>query len=169
MKIAYKIREDLVDSEIDFIPKPAINGSAGYDLSYMPNPTELKPEKKQSYIRYTSGKVLLYPGGSVLLSTGINLDLPEGIMGHVCSRSGLAAKNQIFVLNSPGIVDPEYYGEIKVILYNGGEDTFGIDPCDRIAQLVFVPFYSPKLTLDPNFDNRVNSLRGNNGFGSTGK
>ena len=99
-----------------------------------------------------------------LVNTGIAVAVPEGYEAQVRSRSGLALKG-IFVLNSPGTVDCDYRGEIKVILANFGSDVFHIEKGDRIAQLVIAPVVHAELAEVDNLDS---TLRGGGGFGSTG-
>ena len=103
----------------------------------------------------------LQPGKYVLVATGLSIDLPENTEGQVRSRSGLAAKHGVFVLNSPGTIDEDYKGEIKVILYNAGDSNFTVKQGDRIAQLVITPVHRlTGYTLD--------NTREDKGFGSTG-
>lgn len=101
-----------------------------------------------------------------LVKTGVSIALPEGYVALVHPRSGLALKNGITVLNTPGTIDAGYRGEIGVILYNASNKPFTVSPGDRIAQLVIQKFESAKFT-------RVEYLndtdRGQGGFGSTGK
>jgi dUTP pyrophosphatase len=105
--------------------------------------------------------VVIEPGQRHLVGTGLRVNLPKDTEGQVRSRSGLAAKNGVFVLNSPGTIDEDYKGEIKVILYNAGDSNFSVEKGDRIAQLVVAPVYKVYgLTLD--------NTREDNGFGSTG-
>ena len=110
-------------------------------------------------------EVVINPGETKLVMTGTSIAMPPAVVGMVCSRSGLAAKNSVFVLNAPGIVDSGYRGEIGVILHNAGQLPFSAQPGDRIAQLVFVRHVVADL-------NQVESLdqteRGASGFGSTG-
>lgn len=104
---------------------------------------------------------MIAPGSRALIGTGLSINLPQGTEGQIRSRSGLAAKHGIAVLNSPGTVDEDYTGELKVILYNTGDSFFNIQKGDRIAQLVVAPVYKLSgLTL--------NNTREDNGFGSTG-
>ena len=104
-------------------------------------------------------------GSSELIPTGIAFSIPIGYEGQVRSRSGLAAKNQVVVLNSPGTIDSGFRGEIKVILFNAGTQTFTVNPGDRIAQIVFAPVVRAIL-VPVGFLNA--SERGESGFGSTG-
>lgn len=114
----------------------------------------------------SSEDVMIPSGQWRLVGTGLFLEIPEGFMGMVCPRSGLAAKHGITVLNSPGIVDSDYRGEVKVILINHGKSDYSVKTGDRIAQMIFAPFLQAKLL-------QVNQLseteRGSGGFGSTGK
>lgn len=115
---------------------------------------------------FVNEKMVLKPGKRVLVPTGLYFAIPEGFEVQIRPRSGLAAKNGVTVLNTPGTIDSDYRGEIKVILINLGEEDFEISNGDRIAQMVV----SPVTVCD--FD-VVNSLdetdRGTGGFGSTGK
>jgi dUTP pyrophosphatase len=83
--------------------------------------------------------IVVAPGARVLVPTGLYLEIPSGLEGQVRPRSGLAAKDGITVLNSPGTIDSDYRGELKVILVNLGEAEFRIKNGDRIAQIVFSP------------------------------
>jgi dUTP pyrophosphatase len=104
-------------------------------------------------------------GGPVTVGTGVAIAIPPGWVGLVCSRSGLAAKRGIAVLNAPGVVDPGYRGELKAILYSIAAEPQTIRRGDRVAQLLIVP--APSVTL-----RRVDTLpateRGQDGLGSTG-
>ena len=112
-----------------------------------------------------SDKVVLKPGERTILPTGLFFELPQGYEIQVRPRSGLAAKNGVTVLNTPGTIDSDYRGELKVILINLGDSDFEISSGDRIAQIVVAP-----VTLG-NFI-QVESIseteRGTGGFGSTG-
>jgi len=99
-----------------------------------------------------------------LVSTGIAIAVPNNYEAQVRSRSGLALKG-VFVLNSPGTIDSDYRGEIKVILANFGSDVFHIEKGDRIAQLVIAPVIRAELVEVNDLDS---TLRGGGGFGSTG-
>lgn len=105
------------------------------------------------------------PGEKILISTGLWVEIPAGWEGQVRSRSGLALKNGVVVFNSPGTIDADYRGEIKVILANTSTELFLVEFAMRIAQLVICPvpqvFWQETETLEQ-------TLRGNGGFGSTG-
>lgn len=107
----------------------------------------------------------LTPGGRCLVPTGVCINLPFGFEGQVRPRSGLALTKGVTVLNSPGTIDSDYRGEIKVILINLGSENFVIERGDRIAQLIVSPVifadFDAVSFLDP-------SERSNDGFGSTG-
>lgn len=105
-------------------------------------------------------------GGSKVVKTGLTMKVPEGLVGMVCSRSGLAAKNNIFVLNAPGIIDSGYLGEWMVILFNASEKEFLIHEGDKIAQAVFVPFVSIETFEEVEIFEETS--RGQGGLGSTG-
>ena len=104
--------------------------------------------------------------GVALVSTGIRFGIPKGYEIQVRSRSGLAAKNGVFVLNSPGTVDASYTGEVKVILANFGHNSFHIQKGDRIAQAVLCPVEKAQIVPVKSLD--MDTTRGEGGFGSTG-
>lgn len=130
-------------------PSQAHFGDAGFDL-------------------HAAEDVTISAGRSVAVSTGIAIKLPAGTVGMVCPRSGLAAKNQVTVLNAPGIVDEGYRGEVKVLLINHGERPFEVAAGDRIAQLVIVPYLAPTVTVLGGGETLDDTDRGVGGFGSTG-
>ena len=101
-----------------------------------------------------------------LISTGLFISLPEGYEAQVRPRSGLALKNGITVLNTPGTIDADYRGEIKVILINLSLENFKIEPGQRIAQMVLCPVIKAELH---EVDELPESVRGSGGFGSTGR
>lgn len=104
---------------------------------------------------------VLEPGQRKLVGTGLTVKLPGGTEGQIRPRSGLAFKYGITVLNSPGTIDEDYAGELKVLLYNASDSTFSVEKGDRIAQLVVTPVYKlTGFTLD--------NTREDKGFGSTG-
>ena len=109
--------------------------------------------------------IVLRPGGRIAAPTGFAYGLPLGYEAQVRPRSGLAIKNGITCLNSPGTVDSDYRGEVKVILINHGEDDFTIRRGDRIAQLVIAPVVQAKWAEVDSLDE---TARGAGGFGSTG-
>lgn len=113
--------------------------------------------------------IILAPGDRELVSTGIVLEIPEGYEGQIRPRSGLAANFGITVLNSPGTIDADYRGEVKVILANLGHDAYQIRPDDRIAQLVVAPV-SRVLWIEVQERADLSSTdRGRSGCGSTGR
>ena len=110
------------------LPKYETNGSSGMDLS-----------------ANIDSSIKINPGKTAIIPTGISLSVPNNYEIQIRPRSGLAAKNQISVLNSPGTIDSDYRGEIKVILINLGEKVFIVDKGDRIAQMVVCPIIKAKL------------------------
>ena len=109
--------------------------------------------------------VTLYPGERRLIPSGWAVMLPAGHEGQVRSRSGLALKHGVVVLNSPGTIDVDYRGEIGALLMNHGSESFTINPNDRIAQLVIAPVAYAQRVLIDKLDT---TERGAGGFGSTG-
>ena len=109
--------------------------------------------------------VVLQPGARHAVPTGLAFALPEGFEGQVRPRSGLAARHGITCLNTPGTIDADYRGEVKVILVNLGEEAFTIRRGDRIAQLVVAPVVQAAWTEVESLDE---TARGAGGFGSTG-
>ena len=131
------------------IPSYKTIGSSGVDLeAFLENPIELEPNK------------------SVLIPTGIAIAIPQDTEVQIRPRSGLAAKFNIGVLNSPGTIDSDYRGEIKVIIYNHGDADFVVNNGDRIAQMILTPVIKMKLEET---DELPETARGEDGFGSTGK
>ena len=131
------------------LPKYKTDGSSGMDLmAFLDRPISIMPQKSE------------------LISTGLSVAIPDNTELQIRPRSGLAAKNNISVLNAPGTVDSDYRGELKVILYNHGNKEFLVNNEDRIAQMVLVPII--KATFEE-VENLPETIRGEGGFGSTGK
>jgi dUTP pyrophosphatase len=107
----------------------------------------------------------LPPGGRAVVPTGIAVAIPDGFVGLVTPRSGLAAERGVGIVNAPGVIDSGYRGEIKVILVNHGDRQVLIAKGERIAQMIVTPFVSPVFTVVETLDD---SSRGEGGFGSTG-
>ena len=131
------------------IPAYKTNGASGMDL-----------------MAFIKEPIILKPKTSCLVPTGISVAFPEEFEIQIRPRSGLAAKNNISVLNTPGTIDSDYRGEIKVILFNHGNIDFKINNNDRIAQMILSPVI--KMQLDE-VEDLPETLRGEGGFGSTGK
>lgn len=110
--------------------------------------------------------IVIKPGERLIVPTGLSLELPEGYEAQIRPRSGLAIKNGITVLNSPGTIDADYRGEIKVILINLSDQAFEIQDGERIAQMVISKYEQVKWTLSEALSE---SQRGEGGFGHTGK
>lgn len=147
------------NKEIDeLFPKRAHSTDAGYDLkAFIPEPNE-----------NGNFAVTIAPGDTKLIKTGFKWAIPDGYVGKVCSRSGLALKYGVIVLNSPGIVDSSYRGDVGVVLHNVGKNPVIISHGDKIAQMV-VQKHADDLVIHSVFDLVDNTVRGKNGFGSTGK
>jgi len=130
------------------LPKYETEGSSGMDLA--------------ANIEKT---IEIKPGKTAIIPTGIAISIPLNFEIQIRPRSGLAAKNQITVINTPGTVDADYRGELKVILINLGNKSFFIEKGLRIAQMVLCPIVQAKLREVNKLDN---THRGSGGFGSTG-
>ena len=143
-----KILIKKTDKEVN-TPKYKTDGSSGVDLS-----------------AFLEKKVVIKPNSSELIPTGLQVAIPEELEIQIRPRSGLAAKENIGVLNSPGTIDSDYRGELKIILFNHGKEDFIINNGDRIAQMVLVPII--KMEFEE-VDSLPDTVRGQGGFGSTGK
>ncbi len=130
-------------------PKYKTDGSSGVDLS-----------------AFLDKEVVIKPNSSELIPTGLQVAIPEEYEIQIRPRSGLAAKESIGVLNSPGTIDSDYRGELKIILFNHSNKDFIINNGDRIAQMVLVPIL--KMEFEE-VDSLPDTVRGQGGFGSTGK
>jgi dUTP pyrophosphatase len=115
---------------------------------------------------FTEEPIIIPPNTSYLIPTGLSMAFSEDYEIQIRPRSGLAAKNSITVLNTPGTIDSDYRGEIKIILFNHGKENFIINNKDRVAQMVLTPVI--KMEFEE-ADNLPDTLRGEGGFGSTGK
>jgi dUTP pyrophosphatase len=129
------------------LPSRATAQAAGYD------------------VRSAETDLDLHPGEIRAVSTGLIMELPPGMECQVRPRSGLAARYGITLPNSPGTIDPDYRGELKVLLQNGGGESVSIRRGERIAQLVFARFEAPDVV---EVDSISQTDRGQGGFGSTG-
>jgi len=132
------------------LPAYESEGAAGMDLR------AAVPEDRQ---------LILLPGRRVLVPTGLVLELPSGFEGQVRPRSGLALKHGITCLNTPGTIDSDYRGEVKVLLVNLGDEDFAVIRGMRIAQLVIAPVSRTKIEIR---SLAATTARGEGGFGSTG-
>lgn len=116
---------------------------------------------------HAAESAVLGPGERASVGTGVAVAVPPGHGGLVLPRSGLAAKHGISVVNAPGLIDPGYRGEVRVLLLNTDrEATFAVEPGDRIAQLLLVQLATPTLEQVDTLDD---TARGDGGFGSTGR
>ena len=131
------------------LPTYKTKGSSGMDL-----------------MAFVDKPIIIHPGKSCLIPTGLSIAIPEDTEIQIRPRSGLAAKSSLSVLNTPGTIDSDYRGELKVILFNHGKENFLVNNNDRIAQMILMPV----LKVDfQEVDNLPETIRGSGGFGSTGK
>jgi dUTP pyrophosphatase len=146
LRVLLKIRKKSPEIAL---PRYESAGAAGLDLrAFLPEPVTLKA------------------GGRARIPTGLFLEIPPGHEGQVRPRSGLAARQGVTVLNSPGTIDSDYRGELEIILINLGEEDFTVQNGDRIAQLVIAPVCRAEIV---EAESLSASGRGAGGFGSTGK
>ena len=130
------------------LPKYETAGSSGMDLA-----------------ANITGNINIDPGKTAIIPTGLALSVPKGFEVQIRPRSGLAAKKKISVLNTPGTIDSDYRGEIKVILINQGQETFKVEKGLRIAQMVVCPVVQAQIK---EVEDLSETERGKGGFGSTG-
>ena len=131
------------------LPSYKTKGSSGMDL-----------------MAFIKDPIKIAPNTSALIPTGISVAISSDVEIQIRPRSGLAAKSSISVLNTPGTIDSDYRGELKIILFNHSKEEFVVRNNDRIAQIVLMPV----LKIDfEEVDNLPDTLRGSGGFGSTGK
>ena len=131
------------------LPSYKTKGSSGMDL-----------------MAFLESSIKIVPNSSALIPTGISVAIPNDVEIQIRPRSGLAAKSNIGVLNTPGTIDSDYRGELKVILFNHGSKEFIVKNKDRIAQMILMPV----LKVDfEEVDDLPETVRGLGGFGSTGK
>jgi len=148
-KITVKFKR--LSDEFDNIPLPSYStsGSAGMDIrAAVKEPVNLKPMEVE------------------IITTNLSVEIPEGFEIQVRPRSGLAAKHGIGILNSPGTIDSDYRGELKIILINFSKEDFIIQPGDRIAQIILSKVYKARFEETEELNN---SKRGEGGFGHSGK
>jgi len=131
------------------LPSYKTNGASGMDL-----------------MAFIKEPINLQPGKSCLVPTGLSVAFPKEYEIQIRPRSGLAAKNNISVLNTPGTIDSDYRGELKIILFNHSNKNFVINNNDRVAQMILTPII--KMELEET-NELPESIRGDGGFGSTGK
>jgi len=147
--VSFGVRVRRLASNPDLpLPSRQTSGSAGYDVA------SAEPD------------FVLAPGERRAVGTGLAFELPQGVEMQVRPRSGLALRFGLTLPNAPGTVDPDYRGELKVIVQNGGSAGVTVARGQRIAQLVFARFETPTLQESETLDD---SARGQGGFGSTGR
>tara|TARA_B100000989_G_scaffold221355_1_gene169072 strand:+ start:293 stop:730 length:438 start_codon:yes stop_codon:yes gene_type:complete len=143
-----KVQIKKLDPHVE-IPEYKTSGSSGVDLK-----------------AFIKNKVIIKPFKSIIIPTGLSIAVPENCEVQIRPRSGLAANSNISVLNTPGTIDSDYRGEIKVIMYNHGNKEFCVNNGDRIAQMILMPVFKFKFE---EVDILSSTVRGSGGFGSTGK
>ena len=131
------------------LPSYKTSGASGMDL-----------------MAFIKSSITIKPKSSCLIPTGLSMAFSEDYEVQIRPRSGLAVKNNISVLNTPGTIDSDYRGELKVIIYNHGDSDFVVNNKDRIAQMILSPIL--KIELEET-DELPKTIRGQGGFGSTGK
>ena len=143
-----KVLVKRLNSKVNF-PEYKTSGSSGMDLmAFVDTPIKIPPNTLK------------------LIPTGLFIAIPEDLEIQIRPRSGLAAKSSISVLNTPGTIDSDYRGELKIILFNHGNKDFIVNNNDRVAQMVLTPVI--KMELEE-VDQLPETIRGSGGFGSTGK
>jgi len=131
------------------LPKYKTDGSSGMDL-----------------MAFIASSINIKPQETALIPTGISIAIPEDTEVQIRPRSGLAVNSSVSVLNTPGTIDSDYRGEIKIILFNHGKEEFVVNNNDRIAQMILMPVIKAEFE---EVENLPKTLRGSGGFGSTGK
>lgn len=131
----------------------------------LPLPGRATPHAAGYDVRCAEQEVVLEPGEIKLVSTGLIMELPEGLECQVRPRSGLALKHGITLPNSPGTIDPDYRGELRIIMQNTGSEAVTLKRGERLAQLVFARFEAPEVV---EAEELSDTTRGEGGFGSTG-
>ena len=131
----------------------------------LPLPARATPQAAGYDVRSADGSITLEPGEIRLVGTGLLMELPEGVECQVRPRSGLALRHGITLPNSPGTIDPDYRGELKIIMQNLGGESVTLERGSRIAQLIFARFEEPEVVLSEQVSE---TDRGDGGFGSTG-
>ncbi|KJV56887.1 dUTP diphosphatase family protein [Orientia chuto str. Dubai] len=143
-----KIKQVYKFKELSFLPTYSTSGSAGMDL-----------------YAAIANSIIIKPHETAIIPTGIAISLPHGYEAQVRSRSGLASKFSVIVLNSPGTIDSDYRGEVKVIMINLGQNEFQVTPAMRIAQMIITKYEVISWKLVDDLDE---TERGEKGFGSSG-
>lgn len=144
----HNINLKIINQSNNPLPKYETEGSAGFDLrAFMPEPITIKPLER------------------LLIPTGLFIEIPDGYEGQVRPRSGLAFKKGLTMVNSPGTIDSDYRGELKIIIINLSQENQTIESGERIAQMVITPYAKATFVTENELSN---TTRGEGGFGSTG-
>ena len=139
----------LKPTSLECIPQYATKGSAGLDLTANINTP-----------------CIIHPGETIVIPTGLHMEAPKNCFGLLASRSGLSTKHGITIVNGVGVIDNDYRGEIKCPLINLSNKPYTINPGERIAQLIIMPYLHCHIHLTEKLSD---TMRGDGGFGSTGK
>ena len=148
LAITKKITIKVIATKKELLPTYSSSGAAGADLK-----------------AHIDKDVIICPGKATVIPTGLHFEIPEGFEIQIRSRSGLASKQQIMVLNSPGTIDSDYRGEVGVILMNLAQEDFRVTPGMRIAQMVVAQVIQAQFIETAELSS---STRGSQGFGHTG-
>ncbi len=133
------------------IPSRGSEDAVGYDL--------------RAELSLIGGSITMRPHSTMVVPSGFAWEIPKGYAGFVCSRSGLSAKISVCCHNSPGLIDPDFRAAVSIIVRNDGDNPFGINHGDRLAQMVIAPVATPELIETGDLGETV---RGHGGLGSTG-
>jgi dUTP pyrophosphatase len=160
-----KIDLKILDPRVaDFLPSYGTEGAAAVDLRVI-----VDADCDKAVFNWNTGEssVVLYPGDTAILSTGIAMHIADkSLCAMILPRSGLGSKNGIILGNGTGLIDSDYQGELKIAVWNRSSEPFTIKHLDRIAQMVFVPVVQVAFSIVENFDEKTKRAEG--GFGSTG-
>lgn len=129
-------------------------------------PTYASTESAGADLYSAIERVEILPHQTVMIKTGLSFEMPQGIVGLVYARSGLATKRDLAPANKVGVIDSDYRGEIMVPIHNHGNNVQVIECGDRIAQIIFTPYFKAQFDLT---ENLTTTVRGESGFGSSGK
>ena len=163
------LKVPVINKSNNALPEYATSGSAGFDFCANVDGVNEKFTWNCSLSRNINGKIVeitIYPGGRALIPTGLHMAIPEGYMLAIVTRSGLGLKKGITMANSFGVIDADYRGDIGVIVINHGTEPFTIMAGDRIGQIVLNKV--ERIEWEEVY-NLPDTIRGEGGFGSTGK
>lgn len=166
IKDKYKTTEMVAQPQLESAPTPFMDTTAANTVKIVGGPLEQGSTQAAGYDLRSIEDCEIAPGTRRLVETGVKVQMPIGMCALVTPRSGLALKKGITVLNSPGLIDPDYRGPVNVIVQNHSHQAFSIAKGDRIAQLLFTPFHRPNFVQVDELD--ADTERGDKGYGSSG-